>query len=315
MVTITEVLSRLPRTMTVPHLYFLLLPITGAILAMLAVLLVLLRAYNRTRFERSREFAGSTHRAVRSPRPLRRLEGAIQLGHRHRRAGAWKLEKLLFDNDRDVRVAAVQSLGALRSASAAAALIEGLRREALPEAWIVEQMGKPWAAETIVAALADPSLLGVRAPLAEAAGLAGASAAVPALREMLRVGLARERTHAARALRRLNASEAVPALMTALSDDEWTVRAEAALALGELGDPRAVGVLERALADESWWVQANAASAIGQLGRRGRRALNRLLTSTDAVTRERAREVIALDPVEEPAAPVVEVQEDELVAA
>ena len=301
--------------MTVPHLYFLLLPITGATLALLSVLLVLLRAHNRTLAGRSREFTGSTHRAIRSPRPMRRLEGTIQLGHRHRRAGVWKLEKLLFDRDRDVRVAAAQSLGAQRSPVAAAALIEGLRREALPEAWIVEQMGKPWAAETIVAALGDPSLLQIRAPLAEAAGLAGATAAQPVLREMLRTGLARERTHAARALRRLGASEAVPALMIALSDDEWTVRAEAALALGELGDPRAVGVLERALQDESWWVQANAASAIGQLGRRGRRALNRLLTSTDAITRERAREVIAHDPIEAPAALVEVVDEDELVAA
>ena len=301
--------------MTVPHLYCLLLPLTGATLAVLSLLLVLLRARNRTRAGRSREFAGCTHRAIRSPRPLRRLEGAIQLGQRNRRAGAWKLEKLLFDRDRDVRVAAAQSLGAQRSPVAAAALIEGLRREALPEAWIIEQLGKPWAAETIVAALADPLLLSIRAPLAEAAGLADAKNATPALRAMLRTGLARERTHAARALRRLGASEAVPALMIALSDDEWTVRAEAALALGELGDPRAVGVLERALDDDSWWVQANAASSIAQLGRRGRRALNRLLTSTDAITRERAREVIALEPVEEPVALPAEVHEDELIAA
>ena len=281
--------------MTIPHFYTLLLHATAATLAVLFLALLGLRVLNRALPRLRLPSVGDE--ASRMPRAVRRVEGPLDDDETPLRGETWRLEKLLFSRDRDVRVAAAQALGRQRSPEAAAALIEGLRREALPETWLLDPLGRPWAADVIVSALHDPSLLSIRAQLADAAGIAGALAAVHPLRAMLRTGRAHERVRAARSLRRLGDTAAAPMLITALTDGEWEVRAEAALALGGLGDPTAVPALERALHDDSWWVQANAATAIGQLGRRGRRALNRLLTSTDATTRERAREVICIAPV------------------
>ena len=286
--------------MTIPHLYFTLLGITSGILGVILVTLVMAKVRSgRTRVHRMTSSSRSLIRATYRRRTLQRIRAVEQIGALRRRGEVWRLEELLSDRDTDVRIAAAQALGKLKTPTAAWALVKGLERAALPEAWLIEQLGKAWAADVITDALVDPQLLAIRAHLCEAAGLALAVEAERSLLQMLRIGTSVERTSAARALRLIGSHTATRHLIRALDDASPQVRSEAALALGEIADPGSVFALERALHDPDWWVQANAATALAKLGRRGRRALGRLLMHPDRVTRERAREVISTAALDE----------------
>ncbi|MBE0415655.1 MAG: HEAT repeat domain-containing protein [Dehalococcoidia bacterium] len=106
----------------------------------------------------------------------------------------------------------------------------------------------------------------VRSAAADALGMIGDEAAVPALIDALKDEFSVVRTDAAFALGRLGAA-AVPALIEALKEEEERMRAEAAFALGEIGrDAKsAVLALIEALNDEKEDVRREAAWALEKI--------------------------------------------------
>lgn len=229
-------------------------------------------------------------------------------------AAAESVAPLVRDPDPDVRLTAIGGLAEIGTAGAAHALIGALAAGDTAPERIVERLGAPWAAGTVIAELARDGpgpvrraragrQVAVRASLAAALGLAGDPAAEPVLLGLLAAGGEEERVSAARALGTAGAAAAMPALIGALEDGEWPVRAQAAKSLGRLGAVGAVPALERCLADRAWWVRANAASALRALGAPGRAALTRALASPDPFARDRAREQLELDAVAQGATP------------
>jgi HEAT repeat protein len=202
------------------------------------------------------------------------------------------LVDLLQDPDPDVRLVACAALGELAGPRAAEGLIAALHSGDILPLRIVERLGRPWAVDTIVAAL--PGAGPTRPFLARALGLAGERRVVAPLAGLLAQGSLEERISAARALGELGGADAGAALVPSLRDPAWEVRAQSARALATAEDPRAVPGLERALSDANWWVRTNAAAALGATGAAGLAALERVAAGTDRFAAERARETLDL---------------------
>lgn len=196
--------------------------------------------------------------------------------------------------DRQARRVAARALSRRGDPAAARHLMDALVRESLPPDRIVEQLGKPFAVEPMVAALSSPVYAEVRPDLIAALGLARDPLSVLAVSRFVREGDRMERLRACRALGRLGRPEAVPLLIFAMGDASHTVRAMAAKSLGELADPRAVSVLAVSLRDTYWWVRANAAEALRRCGPAGVTALEQALHLDDRFARDRAAEALAL---------------------
>ncbi len=206
-----------------------------------------------------------------------------------------QLERLLRDDDPEVRGSAARGLGALASPEAAWSLVDALHAGLLPSDRVLEQLGHPFAVHVLLDAFHVSELAAIRGDIADALGLARALPALHAIASLIRFGTERERIKACRALGRLARIEAVPLLLEGLDDEAWVVRAQAAAALGRIGDGRAVRPLEDALTDTAWWVRANAAEALRACGEPGRDALRRAVVSEDRFARDRAREALALE--------------------
>ena len=227
--------------------------------------------------------------------PIRRALGAELLARIGAASDLAAVDAVLrTDPDREARRVAARGLARRGDAEAAWLLIGALAAKALPEDRVLEQLGRPFAAETLVDALHLEQLRGVHAELVAGLGLARDAIGVFAVARLLRDGDERERTKACRALGRIGRTEVVPFLIEALEDTAATVRAIAARALGEIGDERCVPALGIHLTDRDWWVRANAAESLRRCGPQGILALERALESDDPFARDRAAEVLAL---------------------
>jgi HEAT repeat protein len=226
----------------------------------------------------------------------RRAVGASLLGVIGGVEAATVLMRLMReDPDVELRLIAARALRVIGDDVAAWGLIRGLRDGVLPTARIVEQLGRPFAANALLEALRTDEFLDVRADIAEALGLAGALPAAQAIALIAGSGGERERLKACRALGRLGDPVVVPLLIRALDDEAWTVRAQAATALGACGHTSAVTPLVRSLADHNWWVRANSASSLRLCGVAGLNALREAATRhPDRYARHRAAEALAL---------------------
>jgi HEAT repeat protein len=234
---------------------------------------------------------GSLIGQLKSRRAARRGRAVVLLGLLEAREAAGEIAELLANRDADVRLAATSALEALGEARSAYLLIDALAGGLLSSKQVIERIAHPWAVEAILAGVdgLDPH---ARAAVWRAAGLAGATAAAPALCAALRAGTDEERISAARALGELAAVRAQTELTEALGDSRWEVRAQAATALGRLGEAASVPILEAAMTDRTWWVRANAANALARLNSKGADALARVRLGPDAYAAELADEAL-----------------------
>jgi HEAT repeat protein len=239
-------------------------------------------------------------RRLRSRSPAARGRTVLLLSRLRRPGEVGALQRLLDDDDPDVRLASCAGLPLAHDPEAVTALVTALSHRRLKPERVIERLGQQWAVDSLLEALRKLDEVGERraAPrvgVARALGMAGDPRAEPALVALLRDGSLEERISAARALGEIGGRRARKELERALQDDAWPLRAQAAKALGKIGIQRAVPALEVVLDDRAWWVRANAAAALRALGAPGRAALVRALGHEDAYARDRAREALAMD--------------------
>jgi HEAT repeat protein/beta-lactamase regulating signal transducer with metallopeptidase domain len=207
----------------------------------------------------------------------------------------------LTDDDSNVRLSAVETLGKLRDPRAVQALIQALRQDPDPKvramaAWALGEIEDPSAVPALSTALREDDDQEVRVQAAQALGniedvsaieVLGAAArdpgvevrraAVEALGNMddaRVVGLiiptlgdedVEVRRSAAQALGNTESSQAVEPLIVVTRDGDLEVRVHAIEALGNQGDARAQPALLEALRDERADVRRAAIEAIGNL--------------------------------------------------
>jgi HEAT repeats len=209
---------------------------------------------------------------------------------------------LMTDPDPDVRAAACQALAWCASEDGAEALLDALREGHVEPDRVVERVTAEWAVRPLLRALRQPDFAHSRPWISEALGLTQDPRAEAPLVRLLGRGSEEERIRACRALWRLARVTSSAALIAALSDPSAGVRAQAARALGALREPRSVEALAPLLADRSWWVRARAAEALRAVGPEGVDALRWCARAhPDPFARERAAEMLALEPSAAPA--------------
>lgn len=177
-------------------------------------------------------------------------------------AQAGLIAALEEDESRDVRSAALRSLGRLASADAVPSIIAAVAGGRVPVAlarWAVLQVG-PTALPPLREVLAAESPAR-RAGAVLMIGLLGDAADAEPVEERLRDGSAEVRAEAARALGRIGGPRSLPKLAAALDDRVPGVRAAAASALGRLGAPDVQRLLELAQEDQFEVARAAAQAA------------------------------------------------------
>jgi HEAT repeats len=193
----------------------------------------------------------------------RRATAAFRLGDIGNDGVAPALTAALHDRDRDVRIAAVRSLGRLRASEAGAPLVAAAAERRVPDAlvrWALLQIGTPALPE--LRALLSSAEERERAAALQLVSLLGGPADAAGTEERLRDSSALVRAQAARALGRLGSGRNVPGLLGALEDRIPSVRASAATALGYLRDPRAVGSLVQHVEHDQFRVARECARAV-----------------------------------------------------
>jgi HEAT repeat protein len=232
-------------------------------------------------------------RALGSRRATARGRAALLAARLGLRGGASRVARLMRDPDPDVRAAATWATALIGSPEAIWFLLHALRRGLVEPERVVERM-TPSATGPLLDALELPAFSEVRGWIAEALGLTGDRAGLPALLALLSDHDEEVRIRACRALGRLAMRDSFEALRFALRDPSPAVRAQAARALGALGEEAAVSPLLKALGDPSWWVRARAGEALLALGELGRAALRSCATAhPDRYARDRAAEALA----------------------
>ena len=196
----------------------------------------------------------------------RRGAAAFALGDMGAERAAPELLRTLEDRNRDVRNAAVRSLGRLRSVEAIEPLVAAgvVRRvpRALSSAALFEigPTAVPRLRELVTHP--DPDM---RADAFELLGLLGDAGDADVLLGGLRDPAERVREASADALGRLGAADARDALIDALHDGAPTVRAATARALGQLGGDRAAAALLTVAGDADSGPASAAARALARI--------------------------------------------------
>ena len=193
--------------------------------------------------------------AVRDAAPEVRRAAALAL---RTPDGVDALVGLLSDPVRDVRLAAVESLGAARAVRAVAPLIRLLKEER--EASVLEKaidalgsIGAPEAAEPILDLLRNASTDGLRFSTINALGKIGDARAAPLVRPFLsRAHPDPVREIAMDAAGKLKDADAIPELLKVLRDrdDKPRLRAQAARSLGLLGECTELGRIAASETDD-----------------------------------------------------------------
>lgn len=185
------------------------------------------------------------------------------------RAIAALSKALRDDSDARVREAAAHSLGEIDDVRAVPALNEALKVEkvAAVKEQIVRALGEiddPSAVAGIMTVVKDPSIP-VRRAAAWALGELEDASAVPALLSMVRDEDAEVRRHVAEALGNLENAAAIDALIAMARDTDAEVRSHAISALDNFEDPRALPAYVAALKDSDPDVRQQAANAISNI--------------------------------------------------
>ncbi len=183
-----------------------------------------------------------TLQQLKSSNPDLRIKAARSLGSAKQRRAVPSLVRLLKDETPQVRLAAIEALGAI---------------------------GHPASAEPLAAALSTasknaPSETAERESLAKALACVG-SAAVKPLMQALSSEDKEARRWAAVALGAIKDPLTVDSLIPKLEDSRSEVRKAAAIALGGIGDSRALKPLIKALANRDLETRRAAAEALGSI--------------------------------------------------
>jgi len=195
----------------------------------------------------------------------RRAAAAFRLGDMRAQAAEYWLIAALDDPTREVRSAALRSLGRLQSVGAVAPIVAAVAAGRVPVAlarWAVLQAGTPALPELRrVLDAPDPAR---RAGAVMLIGLLGDASDAGLVEARLRDTGAQVRVEAARALGRLGADRSAARLVVALDDRVPAVRAVAAASLGRLRAD-AVEPLLRLAVEDRFEVARAAAIAVAAL--------------------------------------------------
>lgn len=181
------------------------------------------------------------------------------------------LGRLLANNDPHVQAAAARSLGTIRGARSADALLRALywRRGGLMR--IVMELSRSAPDRYLESALLAPEFTAIRFHLALALGLRGRRVSVPQLLILYDSGVRSERVAACRALGWIGDMSALPTLKAALDDEALQVRAAAIKALRRIGGPTGaadiVAAIVPLLDDRHLFVRIAAEVAVRRLAR------------------------------------------------
>lgn len=235
----------------------------------------------------------------------RRLEGVRLLGA----AAGDDVVDILMDAVRDrspvVRLAAVRSLGRIRSIKSIRPLLDMLSE--------AEHMSRRQLAQTLVAFGTDVQPF-LKRILVEVLDKDGDPHFLATVLEVLaltgdvdckgEVLLAMQsdklevRIAAYKAATLLHLPLATQTLLKGIADSEWQVRAQAALAAGKMKDTRVIPELGACLSDRNWWVRNNAGTGLFNCGRRGIAELYRIAAeSDDRFARDMAMRILTADPL------------------
>ncbi len=248
------------------------------------------------------------------PRSHIRAWNAQNLGRLAHRPSWELLLSALNDPHRDVREAALRSLGAIEEPKSFPFLVEHLRQCAasavpsLPERAFMSALAcfPPQLANHFYPLLEDADVRvrlaaarALREMLARASGRAQAetSQLSPKLCRLVLTRLANEpnpdlRAAAADLLASVG-SEAVAVLARMTEDNEWFVRLHAVRALGRCHEEAAVPALSARLTDAQWRVREAAARALASLGPKGAELLEQnFLSVRDEYAREQIIEAL-----------------------
>jgi HEAT repeat protein len=203
---------------------------------------------------------------LRSRRRLRRAAAAFTLGDMGSRQAIPALIGALDDRARDVRGAAVRSLGRLHAELAVPRLVRSLAGREVPRAvagHALLEIGS--GAAPHLRALAGPGDAAIRGTALELLGFTGDAGDGALLGDALADPAAEVRAAAARALGRLGARGGAERLRGALSDDVAFVRTAAAHALGEIADRDAFDALARQAREDAYDPAQAAARALAAI--------------------------------------------------
>jgi len=186
------------------------------------------------------------------------------------------------DREKDVRVAAAQSLGELGDESATESLLRALNDENVSVRESAARALANFKGEDVVKSLTgllNENTTPVAIAAAESLGQVGSAKAVEPLLELLNNKNAKVREVVAIALGKIKDPRAVPPLINSLKDPEERVRWYAADSLGSIGSSEGVEPLIELLSKGSPRVRESAATALGQI--RDERALEALVHATE----------------------------------
>jgi len=201
-----------------------------------------------------------------------RIARAHELGRNPTEPNKNRVEKLMEDDDRDVRATALVVMGGMdpprakRMAAAALSDRDGLVRAAAVS--ILSDAPAPEMIRTLVALATDDPVWQVRARAVDAVAPLGREAVGEVFSRALSDPVRHVRRAALRACAERSFSCPVDRLSAlVVEDSDWENRVEAARALGASSDPNAYAGLDAAARDPNEFVRATAAGA--------RRALER----------------------------------------
>jgi HEAT repeat protein len=189
---------------------------------------------------------------LKSTNPEERAGAAQRLGSGMQKKAVPPLIKLLEDESPQVRIAAIEALGAI-----------GHPASIEPLAFALSNLHK--TAKSRSQRSTHEAEMMEREALAKALVAAGQPSVTPLLKSLESEDKEARRL-AAQALGQIKDSQAVEPLMRKLEDNRSDVRQAAALALGAIGDPQAIGALIKAADGRDMETRRAAAEALGLLG-------------------------------------------------
>lgn len=203
--------------------------------------------------------------ALNHKRAWRRARAAFILGDACSPRAIEPLIRCLDDPDRDVRMAAVRSLGKLRAVAASAAIVTAMAAGRVPyilAGTMLIAIGP--AAAPPLRELCDRATPGIRAELLELVGILGNADDGKRLPAALADPAPIVRTQACLTAGRLGTTAAAARITELLDDPEEQVRAAAAAALGQLQNDAALPGLLRQARDDGF-AAAHAAAVAAAL--------------------------------------------------
>ena len=201
--------------------------------------------------------------------PLVRAQMANLLSRFDNIASINKLQHLLEDSNKNVRITVLQSLAQLNAQSAVGAICRSLKDpDLLVQTTAIDTIVKINADNTVkhlITVLQDESEY-VRRAAVEVLNVIGDERAIKDLLNALRDADWWVKVRAADALGTIGGPRVIDAVLVLIKDEDEFLRRTAVEIINTSKDPRTFSQLVAALEDEDWWVRERAADALAALG-------------------------------------------------